>query len=155
MKCDFSLVFEENDGTLRWIFNILIYAHQISGSGVRQALQPTLQDFLHKRSYQEVLRLADTDIDEADFVRDYLNQNLLKFSSAEVRFKGEKIKALCFTIAQAGHMQAAADPDAVSPEVLALFAGHEAKLEQIRQCAVTALQEAGAKGVSIDYFSHE
>ncbi|WP_192820126.1 hypothetical protein [Rufibacter sp. LB8] len=152
MKCELTLTFEENDGTLRWIFNILVYAHQISDPQVRKALQPTLQEFLHKRSYEEVIRLADTDIDEGDFVRDYLKQNLIKFNASQVKFKGEKIKALCFTIEQAGQMQAAADPGAVAPEVLALFEGHELKLNQIRHCAQQALTEAGAQGVQIKAF---
>lgn len=155
MKCELSLVFEEHDGTLRWIFNILVYAHQISEPAVRKALQPTLKEFLHKRSYQEIIRLADTDIDEGDFVRDYLKQDLIKFNAAQVRFKGEKIKAICFTIEQAGHMQAAADLDSVDPEVLALFEGHELKLNQIKHCAQEALHEAGARGAKIDHFSHE
>ncbi|WP_207435717.1 hypothetical protein [Sabulibacter ruber] len=155
MKCELSLVFEENDGTLRWIFNILIYAHQISDPHVRKMLQPTLKEFLHKRSYQEVIRLAETDIDEGDFVRDYLKQNLIKFNASQVRVKGEKVKAMCFTIEQAGHMQAAAEPGTVDPEVLALFEGHELKLHQIKHCAIEALKEAGAKGVQIERFSHE
>ncbi|MBA9075639.1 MULTISPECIES: hypothetical protein [Rufibacter] len=155
MKCELNLIFEENDGTLRWIFNILIYAHQISDPDIRKALHPTLKEFLHKRSFQEVVRLAETDIDEGDFVRDYLKQNLIKFNASQVRFKGEKIKALCFTIEQAGQMQAAADPASVAPEVLALFEGHALKLNQIRHCAEEALKEAGAKGVKIERFSHE
>ncbi|GGK66360.1 hypothetical protein ACD591_02560 [Rufibacter glacialis] len=155
MKCELSLVFEENDGTLRWIFNILIYAHQISDPQVRKMLQPTLKEFLHKRSYQEVIRLAETDIDEGDFVRDYLKQNLIKFNASQVRVKGEKIRSICFTIEQAGHMQAAADPASVDPEVLALFEGHELKLRQINHCAIEALKVAGAKGVQIEKFSHE
>ncbi|MFC6997756.1 hypothetical protein [Rufibacter roseus] len=155
MKCELSLIFEENDGTLRWLFNILIYAHQISDPQVRKALQPTLKEFLHKRSYQEVIRLAETDIDEGDFVRDYINQDLLKFNAGQVRMTGEKIKAMCFTIAQAGQMEAAADPDSVAPEVMNLFRDHELKLNQIKQCAIEALKEAGAKGVSIERFSYE
>lgn len=155
MKCELSLVFEENDGTLRWLFNILIYAHQVSDPTIRKALQPTLKEFLHKRSYQEVLRLAETDIDEEAFVRDYLRQGLIKFNASQVRMKGEKIKAMCFTIEQAGHMQASADPDSVSAEVLALFEGHEQRLNQIKLCAAEALKEAGAKGVHIEAFSHE
>ncbi|MGV3540911.1 MAG: hypothetical protein ACO1OQ_13940 [Rufibacter sp.] len=155
MKCELSLIFEENDGTLRWIFNILVYAHQISDPDIRKALQPTLKEFLHKRSYQEVVQLAETDIDEADFVRDYLKQNLIKFNAGQVRFKAEKIRALVYTVEQAGQMQLAADPGSVAPEVLALFEGHELKLKQIKLCAEEALKTAGAKGVQIERFSHE
>jgi hypothetical protein len=155
MRCELSLIFDETDGTLRWIFNILIYAHQISEPPVRKMLQPTLKEFLHKRSFQEVVRLAETDIEEGDFIRDYLKQNLIKFNTSQVKIKGEKIKSICFTIEQAGHMQAAADPETVDEEVLALFKGHELKLHQIKQCAIDALQQAGAKGVQIAEFSHE
>ena len=155
MKCELSLIFEENDGTLRWLFNILIYAHQISDPNIRKGIQPTLKEFLHKRSYQEVIRLAETDISEEDFVKDYLKQNLIKFNASQVRVKGAKIKAMCFTIEQAGHMQQAADPGSVSPEIIGLFEGHEFKLNQIKLCAEEALKEAGAKGVKIESFSHE
>ncbi|AMM50154.1 hypothetical protein TH61_01770 [Rufibacter sp. DG15C] len=149
MKCELTLIFEENDGTLRWLFNILIYAHQISDLEVRTALQPTLQEFLHERSYQEVLRLADTDIEEQVFVKDYLLQDLIKFKPGQVKMRGEKIRAMCFTIEQAGNMQAEADPNSVSAEVIALFEGHENRLNQIKDCMIKALEEAGASQVQI------
>jgi hypothetical protein len=149
MKCELTLIFEENDGTLRWLFNILIYAHQISDPEVRTALQPTLQEFLHERSYKEVLRLAETDIEEQVFVKDYLLQDLIKFKAGQVKMKGEKIKAMCFTIEQAGNMQAEADPNSVSEEVIALFEGHEDRLSQIKDCMIKALEEAGASEVQI------
>jgi hypothetical protein len=157
MKSELTLVFEETDGTLRWLFNILIYAHHVSEPTIRKQLEPMLKEFLHPQSYKEVIRLADAEIEEEQLINDYLQNDLVKFNSKEVIISGQRIKAMCFMIEQAGHMEEEANKseDPIPQEIRHLFEGHKEILDRMKKVVIEALERAGAKGVKIDKFSSE
>src|SRR5688500_1718191 len=127
MKSELTLVFEETDGTLRWLFNILIYAHHISEPQIQKQLEPMLKEFLHPRSYKEVMRLAESQIEEEQLINDYLQNDLVKFNTKEVIISGQRIKAMCFMIEQAGHMEqeASQSDEPIPQEIRHLFEGHQ------------------------------
>jgi hypothetical protein len=155
MKCEVTLVFEENDGTLKWLFNIITYAHHISEPRVQKMLEPMLKEFLHEKSYQQVLKLAQKKISEEDLVLKHLHKDLIKFSSKQVNVRGVKIKAMCYMIEQAGAMQAAAVGEDVPDYILHLFDGHEVILNRMKDVVTEALVTAGAKGVQIKEFNSQ
>ena len=155
MKCEVTLIFEEDDGTLKWLFNIIIYAHHISEPRVQKMLEPMLKEFLHEKSYQQVLKLAHKKISEEDLVLKYLHKDLLRFSSKQVYVRGTKIKAMCYMIEQAGAMQAAAVGEEVPEYILNLFEGYEVILKRMKDVVTEALVTAGAKGVQIKEFNSQ
>jgi hypothetical protein len=153
MKCEVTLIFEENDGTLKWLFNIITYAHHISEPNIRKMLEPLLKEFLHERSYLQVMKLAAAGIPEADLIQTHLNNGLIHFNNPTIRVRGQKIKAMCYMIEQAGAMQAAAAGEEVPEYILDLFKGHEVILGRIKEVVTEALENAGACGVQIEKFS--
>ncbi|MDB5263454.1 MAG: hypothetical protein JWQ14_2737 [Adhaeribacter sp.] len=153
MKCEVKLVFEENDGTLKWLFNIITYAHHISEPRVQKMLEPMLKEFLHEKSYQQVIKLAQKKVSEADLVQKHLPQGLVKFSSKQVSVRGVKIKAMCYMIEQAGAMQSAAEGEEVPDYILNLFDGYEDILNRMKEVVTEALVTAGAKGIQIKEFN--
>ena len=155
MKCEVTLIFEENDGTLKWLFNIITYAHHISDAAVQKMLEPMLQEFLDEKSYAKVMQLSAAGIPEQELIQTHLHHGLIRFNNPTIRVRGPKIKAMCYMIEQAGAMQAAADGEEVPDYVLDLFKGHETFLDRIKQVVTSALEQAGAKGVRIDKFSCE
>jgi hypothetical protein len=155
MKCEVTLIFEENDGTLKWLFNIITYAHHISEPHVKKMLEPMLKDFLHERSYVQVMKLGAAGISEQELVQTHLNSGLIRFNNPTIKVRGQKIKAMCFMIEQAGAMQAAATGEEVPEYILNLFKGHETILERIKEVVTEALNHAGAQGTSIDKFSSQ
>jgi hypothetical protein len=155
MKCEVTLIFEENDGTLKWLFNIITYAHHISEPNVQKMLEPLLQEFLHEKSYSKVMQLTEAGISEEELIQAHLNNGLIRFNHPTIQVRGPKIKAMCYMIEQAGTMQAAAAGEEVPAYILDLFKGHETILCRIKQVVTEALEQAGAQGVSIDKFSCE
>ncbi|GEO05883.1 hypothetical protein AAE02nite_35470 [Adhaeribacter aerolatus] len=155
MKCEVTLVFEENDGTLKWLFNIISYAHHISEPRVQKMLEPMLKEFLHDQSYQQLIKLTRQKISEEELVVKHLQNGLIKFSSSQVKVRGPKIKAMCYMIEQAGTMQAAAEGEDVPDYILNLFEGHALILNRIKEVVSEALKIAGAKGVQIAEFNSQ
>jgi len=155
MKCEVTLVFEENDGTLKWLFKIIAYAHHISEPRVQKMLEPMLKEFLHEKSFQQLIKLAQQGISEAELVQKHFNNGLIKFSSPLVKVRDAKIKAICYMIEQAGAMQTAADGEDVPDYILQLFNGYETILKRIKEVITQALVSAGAQGVHIDAFSSQ
>lgn len=155
MKCEVALVFEENDGTLKWLFNIITYAHHISEPRVQKMLEPMLKEFLHDKSYQQLIKLAQKQISEEELVKKHLQNGLLKFNSPQVKVRGPKIKAMCYMIEQAGAMQAAAVGEDVPDYILNLFQGYDHILNQIKEVVADALVKAGAKGIQIEEFNSQ
>jgi hypothetical protein len=155
MKCEVTLVFEENDGTLKWLFNIITYAHHISEPRVQKMLEPMLKEFLHEKSYQQLMKLAQKKISEEELVLKHLQNGLIKFANPQVKVRGAKIRAMCYMIEQAGAMQAAADGEDVPDYILNLFQGHAQILNRIKEVAAEALAMAGAKGVQIEEFNSQ
>jgi hypothetical protein len=153
MKCEVTLIFEENDGTLKWLFNIIVYAHHISEPNVQKMLEPMLQEFLHEKSYAKVMELSAAGISEEQLIQTHLHNGLIRFNKPTIQVRGPKIKAMCYMIEQAGAMQAAAAGEEVPAYILDLFKGHETFLDRIKQVVTDALGQAGAKGVHIDKFS--
>lgn len=155
MKCEVTLIFEENDGTLKWLFNIITYAHHISEPEVQKMLEPMLQEFLDAKSYAKIMALAKAGISEEELIRSHLHNGLIHFNNPTIRVRGQKIKAMCFMIEQAGAMQAAAAGEEVPDYILELFKGHETFLDRMKQVVTEALEQAGARGVHIEKFSCE
>jgi len=155
MKCEVTLVFEEHDGTLKWLFNIITYAHHISEPRVQKMLEPMLKEFLHAKSYQQLIKLAQQQISEEELVQKHLRNGLIKFNSPLVKVRGAKIKAMCYMIEQAGAMQAAAEGEEVPDYILDLFQGHKQILNSIKEAVTEALVLAGAKGVQIEEFNSQ
>jgi hypothetical protein len=155
MKCEVTLIFEENDGTLKWLFNIITYAHHISEPNVRKMLEPMLKEFLHEKSYVQLMKLAAAEIPEEDLVQTHLNNGLIRFNNPTIKVRGSKIKGMCYMIEQAGAMQAAAEGEDVPEYIMNLFKGHEIILERIKEVATQALSAAGAQGIHIDKFSSQ
>lgn len=155
MKCEVTLVFEENDGTLKWLFNIITYAHHISEPRVQKMLEPMLKEFLDAKSYQQLIKLAQQKIPEDVLVQKHLRNGLIKFNSPQVKVRGPKIKAMCYMIEQAGAMQAAAEGEDVPDYILDLFQGHELILNKIKEVVAEALVMAGAKDVHIKEFNSQ
>ncbi|MBK0401774.1 hypothetical protein I5M27_02185 [Adhaeribacter sp. BT258] len=155
MKSEVTLIFEENDGTLNWLFNIISYAHHISDAKVKGMLEPMMKEFLHQDSYNRLLELSEKNISEEELISEHLNKGVIKFSSPKVTVRGPKIKAMCYMIEQAGAMQEAAAGEDVPENVLALFKGHQGILDRIKIVITEALQIAGAKGVQIEKFSSQ
>lgn len=155
MKSEVTLMFEENDGTLNWLFNIIAYAHHISDDKVKGMLEPMMKEFLHPDSYNKLIELSDKNIPEEELISKHLNQGAIKFSSPVVKVRGPKIKAMCYMIEQAGAMQEAAQGEDVADNILALFKGHEEILDRMKVVMTEALQMAGAKGVQIEKFSSQ
>jgi hypothetical protein len=155
MKCEVTLIFEENDGTLKWLFNIITYAHHISEPNVKKMLEPMLKDFLHEKSYVQVMKLGAAGISEEDLVLTHLTNGLIRFNNPTIKVRGQKIKALCYMIEQAGAMQAAAAGEEVPEYISNLFNGHETILGQIKNVVTEALTHAGAQGTRIDKFSSQ
>ena len=153
MKCEVTLIFEENDGTLKWLFNIITYAHHISEPNIRKMLEPLLKEFLHERSYLQVMKLAAAGISEAELIQTHLNNGLIHFNNPTIKVRGQKIKAMCYMIEQAGTMQAAAAGEEVPEYILDLFKGHELILSRMKEVVTEALAQAGACGVQIEKFS--
>jgi|SRR5690606_25357481 len=155
MKSEVTLIFEENDGTLNWLFNIISYAHHISDDKVKGMLEPMMKEFLHPDSYNKLLELANQNISEQDLIGEHLNKGVIKFSSPKVTVRGPKIKAMCYMIEQAGAMQEAAAGEDVQESVLALFKGHQGILDRMKVVITEAVQVAGGKGVQIEKFSSQ
>lgn len=155
MKCEVTLIFEENDGTLKWLFNIITYAHHISEPNVQKMLEPMLQEFLDEKSYKKVMQLTRAGISEEELILTHLHNGLIRFNNPTIRVRGPKIKAMCFMIEQAGAMQSAAAGEEVPSYILDLFTGHETFLDRIKKVVTEALEQAGAKGISIEKFSCE
>jgi hypothetical protein len=155
MKCEVTLIFEENDGTLKWLFNIITYAHHISDPNVKKMIEPMLKEFLHERSYVQLMKLGAAGVSEEELVLTHLNNGLIHFNNPTIKVRGQKIKAMCYMIEQAGAMQAAAVGEEVPAYILDLFKGHETILSRIREVVSEALEHAGAKGVEIDKFSSQ
>lgn len=155
MKCEVALIFEENDGTLQWLFNIITYAHHISEPKVRLILEPMLKEFLHEKSYVHLMKLANANIPEEELVKTHLNNGLIRFYNPTIVVRGQKIKAICYIIEQAGAMQEAIRTEEVPAYILNLFKGHETILGKIKEIVTQALVMAGAQGVHIDKFSSE
>ncbi|KAA5546652.1 hypothetical protein [Adhaeribacter rhizoryzae] len=155
MKCEVTLVFEEHDGTLKWLFNIITYAHHISEPRVQKMLEPMLKEFLHAKSYQQLIKLAQQQISEEELVQKHLRNGLIKFNSPLVKVRDAKIKAMCYMIVQAGAMQAAAEGEEVPDYILNLFQGHEHILNSIKEAVTEALVLSGAKGVQIEEFNSQ
>lgn len=153
MKSEITLIFEENDGTLNWLFNIISYAHHISDDKVKGMLEPMMKEFLHADSYNKLIQLANENLPEEKLITDHINKGLIKFSSPTVKVRGQKIKAMCYMIEQAGAMQAAAQGEDVPESVLALFKGHQEILDKIKNVITEALETAGAKDVKIEKIS--
>ncbi len=155
MKCEVTLVFEETDGTLHWLFKIIGYAHHISEPNVQKMLEPMLKEFLHAQSYQQLVQLARRKVPEAELVQNHLNNGVVKFNSQQVKVVGSKIKAMCYMIEQAGAMQIAAASENVPDYIYCLFEGHQLILDRIKEVVTEALVSAGAKGVQINQFSSD
>lgn len=155
MKCEVTLNFEENDGTLKWLFNIITYAHHISEPHIKKMLEPMLKDFLHEKSYVQVMKLGAAGISEEELVQTHLHNGLIRFNNPIIKVRGQKIKAMCFMIEQAGIMQTAAAGEDVPDYILHLLDGHETILERIKEVVTEALRNAGAQGVHIDKFSSQ
>lgn len=155
MKCEVTLVFEENDGTLKWLFNIITYAHHISDASVKKMIEPMLKEFLHEKSYVQLMKLGAAGISEEELVQTHLNNGLIRFNNPTIKVRGQKIKAICFMIEQAGEMQAAAVGEDVPDYILDLFKGHETILARMKEVVIQALESAGAKGVHIEKFSSQ
>lgn len=155
MRSEVTLNFEENDGTLNWLFNIITYAHHISDDKVKGMLEPMMKEFLHPESYSKLMKLSDDAIPEEELITQHINKGLIRFSSPTVKVRGQKIKAMCYMIEQAGAMEQAAAGEDVPDSILALFKGHEQILDRIRQVVTEAVQAAGAKGVQIEKFSSQ
>ncbi|HSI91014.1 MAG TPA: hypothetical protein VK927_07850, partial [Adhaeribacter sp.] len=98
---------------------------------------------------------SNDNIPESDLIDQHINKGLIKFSSPQVRVRGQKIKAMCYMIEQAGSMQAAAAGEDVPDNIMALFKGHEEILARIPEVVKKSLEEAGAKGVQIDKFTSQ
>jgi hypothetical protein len=49
MKCEITLIFEENYGPLKWLFRINAYAHHKSDKRIQKMLEPMLQEYLDKK----------------------------------------------------------------------------------------------------------
>ena len=77
MKCEVTLIFEETDGTLKWLFNIITCAHHISEPPIRKLLEPMLKEFLHEKSYIQLMKLAHANIPEEELVQRHLNNSLI------------------------------------------------------------------------------
>jgi hypothetical protein len=154
MKCEVVLIFEENDPTLRWLFNMITYAHHIGEPPVKNMLEPMLKAFLHERSYVQLMKLAAAGISEKELVSTHLHNGLLRFNKPIIKVRGQKIKTMCYMIEQAGTMQAAAGSE-VPPYILNLFNGHETILGQIKKVVTDCLEISGAKGIEIDKFSSQ
>lgn len=155
MKCELTLLFEENDGTLKWLFNIITYAHHISEPKVKKMLEPMLKEFLHEKSYVQLMKLAAAEISEEELVKTHLNNGLIRFNNPTIKVRGPKIKAMCYMIEQAGAMEAAAGGEDVPDFILDLFKGHETILSRMTEVVTEALVTAGAKDVKIDKFSSQ
>jgi hypothetical protein len=155
MKCEVTLIFEENDGTLKWLFNIITYAHHISDPNVKKMLEPMLKEFLHEKSYVQLMKLGAAGISEEDLVQTHLNNGLIRFNNPTIKVRGQKIKAMCYMIEQAGAMQAAAAGEEVPDYILNLFRGHETILGRIKEVVTQALAQAGAQGIQIEKFSSQ
>ena len=155
MKSEVTLIFEEKDGTLNWLFNIISYAHHISDAKVKGMLEPMMKEFLHADSYNKLIELSDKNIPEEELISDHLNKGVIRFSSPTVKVRGPKIKAMCYMIEQAGAMQEAAAGEDVSDNILALFKGHQGILDRMKTVITEALEAAGAKGVQIEKFSSQ
>jgi len=155
MKCEVTLIFEETDGTLKWLFDIITYAHHISEPPIRKLLEPMLKEFLHEKSYIQIMKLANAQIPEAELVQTHLYNGLIRFNKPTIHVRGAKIKAVCYMIEQAGSMQAAAKGEDVPEYILSLFRGHEIILKRMQDVISEALITAGAKGLKIDKFSSQ
>jgi hypothetical protein len=155
MKCEVTLIFEENDGTLKWLFNIITYAHHISEPNIKKMLEPMLKEFLHEKSYVQLMKLGAAGISEEELVQTHLNNGLIRFNNPTVKVRGQKIKAMCFMIEQAGAMQAAAKGEEIPAYILDLFKGHETILGRIKEVVTVALENAGGQGIKIDKFSSQ
>lgn len=155
MKSELTLIFEEKDGTLNWLFNIISYAHHISDDKVKGMLEPMMKEFLHADSYNKLIELAKTNIPEEELITEHLNKGTIKFSSPTVKVRGPKIKAMCYMIEQAGAMQDAAAGEDVPDSILALFKGHQGILDRMKAVVTESLEAAGAKGVQIEKFSSQ
>ena len=155
MKSELTLVFEEKDGTLNWLFNIISYAHHISDAKVKGMLEPMMKEFLHADSYNRLIELSNQNLPEEELITEHLNKGIIKFSSPTVKVRGPKIKAMCYMIEQAGAMQDAAAGEDVPDSILALFKGHQGILDRMKAVIVESLESAGAKGVQIEKFSSQ
>jgi hypothetical protein len=155
MKCEITLIFEETDGTLKWLFNIITYAHHISDPHVQKLLEPMLKEFLHEKSYVQVMKLGAAGISEEELVQTHLNNGLIRFNNPTIKVRGQKIKAMCYMIEQAGAMQAAATGEDVPEYIMNLFKGHETILGRMKEVVTDALNNAGAQGIHIDKFSSQ
>src|SRR5687768_15213518 len=144
MKSEVTLIFEEKDGTLNWLFNIISYAHHISDAKVKGMLEPMMKEFLHADSYNKLIELSDKNIPEEELISDHLNKGIIRFSSPTVKVRGPKIKAMCYMIEQAGAMQDAAAGEDVSDNILALFIGYHGILDRRIAAIVEAVVAAGA-----------
>jgi hypothetical protein len=121
----------------------------------RKMLEPMLKEFLHEKSYVQLMKLAAAEIPEEDLVQTHLNNGLIRFNNPTIKVRGSKIKGMCYMIEQAGAMQAAALGDDVPEYILNLFNGHETILEKIKQVVTEALVSTGAQGVQIEKFSSQ
>jgi hypothetical protein len=153
MKSEVTLIFEENDGTLNWLFNIISYAHHISDEKVKGMLEPMMKEFLHPDSYNKLIELSDKQIPEEELITDHLNKGLIKFNTPTVKVRGQKIKAMSYMIEQAGAMEKAAEGEDVPESILALFRGHQGILDRMKEVVTKGIADAGAKGVKIESFS--
>lgn len=153
MKSEITLIFEENDGTLNWLFNIIAYAHHISDDKVKGMLEPMMKEFLHQDSYNKLIELSDKNIPEEELITEHLNKGLIRFNSPTVKVRGQKIKAMSYMIEQAGAMEKAAEGEDVPDSILALFRGHQGILDRMKEVVTKAIEDAGAKNVQIESFS--
>lgn len=153
MKSEITLIFEETDGTLNWLFNIIAYAHHISDDKVKGMLEPMMKEFLDEKSYNKLIQLSNDNLPEEELINEHINKGLIKFNSPTVKVRGQKIKAMCYMIEQAGAMQSAAAGEDVPESILSLFKGHQEILDKIKKVITEALETAGAKDVKIDKIS--
>ena len=153
MKSEITLIFEENDGTLNWLFNIIAYAHHISDDKVKGMLEPMMKEFLHPDSYKKLIELSDQNIPEEELITEHLNKGLIRFSSPTIKVRGQKIKAMSYMIEQAGAMQKAAEGEDVPESIMTLFKGHQGILDRMKEVVTKAIEDAGAKNVKIESFS--
>ncbi|MDX5346480.1 MAG: hypothetical protein LPJ89_03885 [Hymenobacteraceae bacterium] len=155
MRSELTLVFEENDETLHWLFNILVYAHHVSDDNAKRMMEPMLQEYLTKQSYEQAMKLDKAQLDEDKLINDHLNHGLVKFKPGQVIVVGEKIKALVYMIEQAGSMMEEADDETISLQVRDLFKGHDKVLDRMKEATLKALEKAGARGAKIEKFSFD
>ncbi|WP_114777578.1 hypothetical protein [Botryobacter ruber] len=155
MKSEVTLIFEETDGSLKWLFDVFAYAYHISEPNVQKMLEPMLKEFMHEKSYSQLMKLSASGISEEELVKKHIHKNLVRFSSPTVYVRGKKIKAMCYMIEQIGAMKAMAAGEDVPDYAANLLEGHENILDRMKDAITEALVTAGAKGVHIEKISSE